>query len=117
MIDKIKTWHIEAAVIFVALAATVLVSGNHWKEWIGAGAVMLSFLHAQIADRLAEAQKKLIVPNISCYPLANRYLTSKEVLWITYFIVSGAWSAMTGAVLFALYPFWRKYYRTKIKLV
>lgn len=52
----IRTWHIEALVVGSALATVVLLSGRTVVEWVGALAVLASFMHAQIADRLAERE-------------------------------------------------------------
>lgn len=53
---KVRTWHVEALVVGSALSSVALLSGKGGVEWVGATAVLLTFMHAQIADRLAEAE-------------------------------------------------------------
>lgn len=53
---KIRTWHVEAFVVGSALAGVTLLSDKGGIEGIGAAAVLFSFMHAQVADRLAEAE-------------------------------------------------------------
>jgi hypothetical protein len=110
---KIKTYHIEAVVVAVVLIATVLVSGRQVKEWVGALAVFFTFMHAQVADRMAEKQASMVEPSVTCYPFLTRYYAAKEFLWILYFALSQTWSALAGGVIFLLYPFWRKYRRSR----
>ena len=111
--DKIKTWHIEAAVIAVVLIVTVLISGSRFKEWIGALAVFFTFMHAQVADRMAEKQAAMPEPSVECHPFATRYYMTKEFLWIVYFVLSQTWTALAGGIIFLIYPLWRKYRRSR----
>lgn len=99
------------------LALTVFFSGNSLKEWIGACAVFVTFLHAQVGDRMAAGQAAMPDPSVPCHPWSTRYYVSKEFLWIIYFILSGTWSALAGGFIFLLYPFWRKYYRLRQSVV
>ena len=56
----VKTWHIETFVVAVILAGVAVCSQIFLEkgpvEWIGALAVLLTFCHVQVADRLAEAE-------------------------------------------------------------
>ena len=106
-------------VVAGVLSAVVLLTNNHPVEWVGAGAVLLSFGHAQVADRLAEnmafaSRATGVGGNISvdCFMWANRYLVGKEMLWLVYFIVHHSWSALAGVGLFIAYPFWRAWWRS-----
>lgn len=110
---RFKTWHAEAGVVALVLTATVAVSGFHFREWVGALAVLFTFMHAQVADRMAEKQAAMAVPSVECYPFSTRYYLAKEVLWIAYFIMSQTWTALAGGVIFLFYPFWRRYWRRK----
>ncbi len=109
--SKIKTWIYEAIVVAIVLLIVWFSTGHRFVEFIGCMAVFLTFMHAQIADRMQEKQAKQIVPDVKCHWKMNYYFVGKELLWITFFIMNGAWSAITGAVLFCLYPLWRKIYR------
>lgn len=110
---KIKTWMYEATVVAIVLLAVWLITGHRWIEGVGALAVFFTFKHAQIADRMQERQAIKETPDVPCYRLSNRYFIMKEALWIFFFAVTGAYSAITGAAIFCLYPFWRKWYRKR----
>lgn len=138
------------AVILCVVAALTASAENHYSEWIGAVAVLLTFAHVQVADRLAEtestremlrrdalcksqlyehAHEKLRPPlhvvkaaderywlHVDCHHWARRYLVSKEICWLIYFVMLGAWSALVGVGVFLLYPVWRHYYRKRYPL-
>ncbi len=104
------TWQIEASFVAVVLIATVLLTGAHLREWVGALAVLFTFMHGQIAERMAEAQAKLSKPTVECFRLSQSYFMAKEALWLVYFVLCQTWSALAGVFVFLLYPFWRKYY-------
>lgn len=106
---RIKTWQMEAGVVAAVLATTVLISGNSLKEWIGAGAVLFTFMHAQVADRMAEDQARMETPSVPCHGKTTVYFTAKEILWFVYFVMSQTWAALAGVIIFLLYPLWRKY--------
>jgi hypothetical protein len=108
------TWQIEAAVVGLVLATTAILTGNELKEWIGAFAVLFSFMHGQVSDRLAAAQEQMEKPNVECWRWAQRYFMAKEALWFVYFLMSQTYAALAGVVIFLIYPFWRKAY-TKMK--
>lgn len=108
---RMKTWHCEAAFIAVVLAGTVLASGGSATEWIGALAVWISSRHMSVADRLQEREAVREQAEVSCYRWLNRYWVAKEAIWLQYFVLLEAWSALAGVVLFLLYPYWRRVYR------
>lgn len=105
------TWQIEAAFVFLVLLAVILIAGGRWVEYVGATAVFFSFMHAQVSDRMAEEQSKMIDPSVECYRWSQRYFFIKEAMWLVYFVALNAWSALVGVGVFLLYPMWRKYYR------
>lgn len=113
LLSKIRTWQWEAAFVAAILALVVLVTGNSLKEWIGAAAVLLTFMHAQVSDRMAEDQAAKPVPSVDCFGWSTRYFVMKEFLWLSYFLMSQTWSALAGVVLFLIYPAWRKFYRSR----
>lgn len=110
-----KTWHVEMGFVAAALVAVALVSDRGSVEWIGALAVLLTFGHVQVADRLAERAALDEIEHgqatVDCHRWARRYLVSKEACWLAYFVLLGAWSALVGVGIFLAYPLWRHWYR------
>jgi hypothetical protein len=54
---RVKTWQVELAVVSALLAGVAIASrGGGFVEMLGAAAVVLTFCHAQVADRLAERE-------------------------------------------------------------
>jgi hypothetical protein len=100
-----KTWHFEQAVVATVLVAVAVASGGGALELLGAGAVLLSFGHASVADRLAEAERERRAFSfggdtdkhaVACHRWATRYLVGKEALWLAYFVLHHSWSALAG---------------------
>jgi hypothetical protein len=116
---KLKTWHLESALVAIILIVVNLFLANHWYEWIGALAVWLSFGHASISFRMEEAEAIREVengkPNVECYKWLGRYYLAKEASWFLYFSILSAYSALVGVFVFLLYPYWRKFW-TKRKM-
>jgi len=116
-----RTWQIEMIVVGNILAVVAILTAspaNYYIEVVGALAVLLTFAHVQVADRLAEKEQereslKLSEETVECHRWATRYLVSKEICWLLYFLVLGAYSALVGVGVFLLYPVWRRYYRKK----
>jgi hypothetical protein len=106
-----RTWHYEMSVVAVVLSMVCLLTHGGMVEWIGAGAVLLAFGHANVADRLAEQEAKKTVATVHCYRWLGRYFVGKEVLWFVYFILHHSWSALVGVGIFLVYPLWRQYHR------
>lgn len=116
-----RTWHFELAVVAATLGAIAVATGGP-IEWIGAGAVSLSFAHAQVAERLAEAERErrsyvrmdgIDEVGVACHRWATRYLLGKELLWLTYFVMHRSWTALAGVGMFLAYPIWRRYWRSR----
>lgn len=106
-----RTWQGEITVACFALVLTVWLTGGHAVEWLGASAVLCGFAHAQIAERLREQEALKVNPSVSCHQFLGRYFLLREILWTAYFVALGAWSALVGCALFALYPMWRRAWR------
>ncbi len=115
-----KTWHLEMTAVATVLVAVALTAGGGVVELIGAAAVLLSFGHAQVANRLEEAEQErrsyvyiesIDRHSVHCYRWATRYLVGKESLWCVYFVLHRSWSALAGVVLFLSYPMWRRWWR------
>lgn len=109
----IRTWHIEILVVAGVLVTVALGSGGGWTELLGAAAVTLTFAHAQVADRLAERDAAREKPSVDCHRWATRYLVTKEVLWLLYFVIHKSWAALAGVFLFLIYPVWRRLWRAR----
>jgi hypothetical protein len=120
----IRTWQLELTAVAAILVAVALGAGGGPIELIGAGAVMLSFAHAQVADRLAEAERERRayvtfsdgdddVNAVACHRWATRYLVGKEALWLAYFVAHRSWAALAGVGLFLAYPLWRRWWRER----
>lgn len=95
------------------LVGVVCITHGGWLELVGAGAVLLSFGHAQVADRLAEREASREVQAVDCHRWATRYLVGKESLWLVYFVLHHSWSALAGVALFLVYSPWRRWWRVQ----
>lgn len=109
----IRTWHLELGVVALVLSIVALLTSNNLVQWIGVGAVTLTFAHAQVATRLAEReeQRGRTQAAVECYYMAQHYFVGKELLWLCYFTLLQAWTALVGVGLFLVYPFWRRWWR------
>lgn len=112
---NIDTWKKELAVVAPILCGMTFIFANNKVNWIMTAAVIATFMHAQISNSLKESQQVMTVKSVKCYYKLNWYFGIKEVLWIVSFLMVGTYSAIVGSVLFVIYPFWRKFYRWKIK--
>lgn len=106
-----RTWHFENAVVVTVLLTTWTLTGCRWQEAIGSVAVFCGFCHASIAERMREREAARPVPSVECHRLSTWFFLAKELAWLSYFLLAGAWSALAGCVVFALYPVWRKAWR------
>lgn len=117
---KQKTWVYEFLVVLVILVTVALITKKGLIEWLGVFAVLVTFGHTQIADRLheREAFRYKIDKNVEveCHWKLNWYFYIKETLWFIYFVFLGAYSALVGVFIFLLYPLWRNWWRKKYPL-
>lgn len=107
------TWHWEMTFVAVVMVGTVIVTGPSWMSLAAALAVLASFGHASVADRLLEASVEREASPVHCHAWLNRYWVAKEVLWVVFFVATGAWPALVGCGVFLAYPFWRREYRRR----
>jgi hypothetical protein len=107
----LRTWYFETAFAVAVIVSTTLATATRAIDWIACAAVIATFRHGQITDRMVEAQGALPTPTVHCYRVAGRYWVMKEVLWIAFFVLQGSYAAVVGAALFALYPAWRRAWR------
>lgn len=111
-----KTWKIETLVVALVLLAVNIVTHKIFTiEVLAAIAVLLSFGHASISDRLAEQEALKEKPIVDCYRKLHYYYVGKEFFWFLYFFLNHSYSALVGVIVFFAYPVWRKIYRTHIK--
>lgn len=117
-----RTWQVELAIVTAVLLVVAGASGGGAVELVGAAAVVLSFAHAQVADRLAEGEhlrrsyyrdEVADTHAVHCYRWAARYFVGKEALWCCYFIALHSSTALAGVALFLAYPLWRRWWRTR----
>ena len=107
---RVRTWHVEAVFVAVFLCSVAMWSKKGLIEWVGTLAVFFTWLHASVADRLAEgpaAERS----GVECAWKLVPYYYDKEALWCAYFSWLGAWSALAGSVLFIGYGMWRRAWR------
>lgn len=113
---KFETWMAESAFVAIALSIVAYATGLHYDgqrlvDWIGAAAVLYTFKHASVSDRLAEKQATRPIPDVSCYRKLQQFYITKEVLWVVYFIMLGSYTPLVGCGIFLLFPLWRKFWR------
>lgn len=112
---KLKTCHLEGLVVWSVLVGALFVFGKaeDWREWVAAVGVGLGFHHASVSSRLAEAEEARPVPSVECVRWLTRYFVGKELAWVTYFLATGAVSALVGCAVFIAHPIWRRWYRAR----
>jgi hypothetical protein len=109
---RIKTWHGEMLVVALVLATMALIRGA-WTEWLCAAAVLASFGHASVAERLREREAVRAKPEVDCVRWTWRYFILKEVAWAAFFIATGSYVALVGVAVFLAYPLWRSWWRKR----
>lgn len=112
---NIPLYKLEVSFVLLVLVIVWFFTGRTAIELIGVAAVFFTFNHATVANRLEEQQeheaKQSGSAQVECYNKLARYFTLKEFLWLAYFIILGAWSALVGVILFLLYYPWRTQWR------
>ena len=111
--QRYPTWYWES--IFVASVLIIVTTAttsqeNFFVNILAMFAVYYTFLHVKVASRLEETQEKLETHTVECYKRLTHYLVIKECLWVGVFLLTGAYSAIVGNIVFLLYPTWRKFY-------
>ncbi len=116
-VTKINLQHLELLFVAVVLVITGLISDKGSVEWLGVLGVLLTFEYTIIANHLGELYgKKSKKPRVNkkhpdYHDRLLLFYYFKEVVWFSYFIMLGAWSALVGVVLFLLYAVWRREWR------
>jgi Na+/H+ antiporter NhaA len=62
-----------------------------------------------MAEDMSHSEK----PLTECYEKLGEYWVYKEVLWFAVFILSGAYPAIAGNIIFIFFPVWRKIYKAE----
>jgi len=97
----------EALLVLTLLSTIAWLSGSRPADWLGAAAVLVTFLHGQLSFDMQESQRKMAEPTVANYHWSGRLFVTKELLWIMTFIMTGSWPLCAGSVIFATYPRWR----------
>lgn len=108
----VRTWMVEAAVVATVMAAVAALTGGTAVQWLSAAAVLFSFMHAQVAERMAEHQARAVKPDVECWRWSRRYFLGKELAWCAVFTLTKAWPALAGVAVFLAYPAWRRLHRS-----
>src|SRR3990167_10232473 len=113
LVEKLKkltnaqTYQIEVSFVALALLVVWFLAGRTLIEAIGAFAVLMTFQHASVANRLEEKQaqkaKETGKAEVACYRKLGHYFLAKETTWLIYFIALHAWSALVGVFIFLFY--------------
>lgn len=74
-------------------------------------AVMATFCHAQVSDRLREYADGGVKIPPECSHLERSYYYVKEASWLLLFLYLANLPALIGTAGFLVYPVWRSYYK------
>ncbi len=114
-----RTYHIEGAFVMFLLIGVLLITKKGLIEYLGVLAVFFTFMHATIAEYMREAEMERLAHNhsgpvapVECYYKLPYYFYAKEICWLVYFTILGAYSALVGVVIFLLYQPWRNLWRS-----
>lgn len=110
-----RTWQLEATAMGTLLSVSTSLAihaGAGWSQVICGCAVFVTFLHAQVSDRLREYAAGGDIPP-ECAKLERVYYVMKEVLWLGFFAITLNFPALMGTVGFLLYPRWRAWWRSR----
>jgi hypothetical protein len=120
------TWYYEAALVGAVLLIVAFATSPALSEalthaavlkqffviWLSAIAVFGTFLHAQVGTYMAEDMGTTGQPPLTeCYYKLGEYWVYKEIFWFLVFLLSGAYPAIAGNIIFIIFPAWRKIYK------
>lgn len=116
-----KVHYFETGLVLLILSLTALLSGKGWVEWVGVFGVVFTFEYQVLSTYLrehAEARKRTgkSVKSDFIYKEIQFLFYAKEIVWITYFLLLGAYSAIVGTIVFICYGIWRRLYRGEYPL-
>ncbi|MGN6107759.1 MAG: hypothetical protein ACTHU0_21800 [Kofleriaceae bacterium] len=110
---QFRTWHAENLVVGTVLLGVLWATGGGVADVIAAAAVFAGFCHASIAERLREREAARPVPAVECHRMQEVFWILKELGWLAFFVLTHAWPALAGCLLFLLYPAWRRFWRRR----
>ena len=118
----VKVHFIETGIVLLILSATAVLSGKGWVEWVGVFGVVFTFEYQVLSTYLAEhgeARKRIGKHTKSdfVYKEIQFLYYTKEIVWISYFLLLGAYSAIVGTIVFISYGIWRRLYRNEYPLL
>lgn len=96
--------------------AAVALARDDWREWVAAAAVLATFGHASVAERMREREEARDEVEVDCVRWTWRYFVAKEILWAAFFVLTGAYAALAGVGVFLVYPLWRRWWRCRCPL-
>lgn len=116
-----RAHYLETGFVFLILAITAILSGKGWVEWVGVFGVTFTFEYQVLSTYLrehGEARKKRgkNVKSDYIYKEILFLFYAKEIVWIVYFLLLQAYSAIVGTIIFICYGIWRKLYRSEYPL-
>lgn len=104
-ITGFEVHQIEMVFIGLCIILVLLLSLTNIAEIVGSVAVFVSFVNVREGINIK----------------SGKYPYIMEALWIVYFILSGSYSALLGAIIFIAYTPWRnlwhKYHQTEEEMV
>lgn len=75
------------------------MAGCYWRYF--------TFEYTLIATRLGENERKGNATERKHYKNLLFFYYLKEIIWLIYFVILGAWSAIIGVFIFLIYGWWR----------
>jgi hypothetical protein len=109
---KLRTWHFENAVVVAVLLLVWVVTGMKPIELFGSVAVFCGHVCTSMGDRMTEKDAAREKPSVPCARHYWYFFVVKELCWLTYFALKGAWSAIAGVGIALGYIAWRKLWRS-----
>lgn len=112
-LTRINLHHFEIGIAAIVLIVTGILSEKGYVEWIGVLGVLLTFEYTIIANYLGEFHSKRVAkdrPQTMYHRRLLFFYYLKEGIWLIYFLLLGAWSALVGVFLFIFYAFWRSHW-------
>jgi hypothetical protein len=100
-------------VVALVTIFSAVLSGAKATDFLASVAVILSFGHATVGERMREREAAREEAEVSCHTWLDRYFVAKEVAWVGYFVSTKAWPALLGCGVFLVYPLWRRFWRKR----
>lgn len=108
----LKTWHVENTVVGTFLLGVWWAKGASGAELLGSIAVFCGFCAASITDRKLERSPEQVPAGVDCYRLLWWFALGQQLALAAVLASKGSWSAGAGCIVGAIYPAWRKLWRS-----